>query len=195
MKSLTDQIVENKIKELRDGGRPEMQEVVDVLDRVFRDLAPDVNIVRVQSGPVTWMWHDLSSGENKVEKYYILSGSAEEETLGYPMLTIRQAYSRYMDSWITASSLITGRSDQEIMQGISLMVATHMGSFHGYRYSMNSALAAGGSARAALSASRTLLDAANGKFTSVMREGVERSLGIEPDEPEVAESESRSDLN
>lgn len=162
MSGVVDRILDAKIRELRDEGRPTMEAVVAVLERVFRDIVDDARIVCLQAGPTTWVRQDETMTERRLAKYYILTGSAEPETLGYPLLTIRQAYSQLMDSWITASSLITGSTEAEIMIGVSLMVANHLGCFSGFRYSMNAAIAAGGRPYAALAAARAVMQAADG---------------------------------
>jgi hypothetical protein len=142
-----DAVVDAKIRAIRDSRRPPIEAVVTVMERIFAEMAEDVSITQVQAGPTTWIWRDDTMRERRLEKFYILTGSAELDTLGYPLLTIRQVYSPQMDSWITASSLIVGNNETEIMQGISLMVANHLGAFSGFRYANNAAVAAGGAPR------------------------------------------------
>ena len=199
MKSVADQIVEAKVKALRDDSRPAMEAVVAVLERIFGELLSDeTRITCIEAGPVSWIWKDETMAERHLDKYYVLTGSADPDVLGYPLLTIRQAYSQWMDSWISASSLISGKDEAEIMQGISLMVANHMGAFAGFRYSMNTGIANGGSARAALAGAKAISSAADGKFTISMRRDVERSVGIDEDTDGGIDDETesnRSDMN
>jgi len=188
--SVTDMIIEQKIKALRDEGRPALSAVVEALRRIFSEVIPDSKTELVQDGPDTWIWKDMTGP--KMPKYYVLTGSADEEVLGYPLLTIRQIYSPHLDSAVTVSCLVSGRTEGEIMQCVSLLVAAHWGAFSGLRYAMNASIANGGSARAAMSAAKAVQKAAEDQFTSVMKGDIEREV---TGDESLLDPPTRTDLN
>lgn len=144
------------IDRIRDMGRPDFNAVRDVMQGAFERL--DMGVVMTSSGPDTCVWEDTFGAEQGMHKFYVLSKSTQPGTEGYPLLTIRQAYSTKLDAWITFSSLIVGPDEIGINHTLSLVVAMHAGAYAGVKYVSAATFDAGGNATAGILSARDLIN-------------------------------------
>ncbi len=122
------------VMQIRDENRPEMADVVRVLDRLFEQFALTGQEFRsVDRGPEMWTWMDGTHAARGYVRWYVLARSAMEGTEGYPMITIRQCTAPRLDAWLTFSQLILGPSDKEIETSFAMAVANHHGAYEGFR--------------------------------------------------------------
>ena len=119
----------------RDERRPEIEMVVETLDGIFDRLitAGTGEFKRGLRGPDTWSWLDASNIENGFERWIVLGKSTMRGTEGHPLITIRQHTAPRLDSWLTVSQLILGRSAREIETSFAMALANHQGAFEGLR--------------------------------------------------------------
>jgi len=141
------------VERMRDAGRPDIDDVIYVLKEAF----PSQYIELQHTGPDTWIWSDISLAKAGIPKFYILSKSTQEGSDGYPLLTIRQAYSVRLDTWVTMSCLVVGPDTSEIARSVSLLMANHMCAFAGVRQSTAAITAAGGDPQAGLAFAKELM--------------------------------------
>lgn len=125
------------VKRLRDEKRPPMELVVQTFDKLFDSFAQTGDYRRVLRGPDTWSWLDASQLDLGFEKWFVLSRSAMEETVGYPLVTIRMTVAPRLDSFLSFSQLVVGPGEKEIEYSLAMAVANHMGAFDGFRGSID----------------------------------------------------------
>lgn len=106
-----------------------MGAVIASMDRAF--AGSGLSVERLP-GTAPWVWEDTEMREMGLPRYYVLSESVEYS--GYPLLTIRQAYSTKFDSWVTMSVLILGPDEEDIMRSVSLAITNHMGAYAGVKF-------------------------------------------------------------
>lgn len=143
------------IEGLRDSRRPEMDLVVDVLQEAFASqgiLAKEV----LDGTDGTWMWEDTSMMES-IPRFYILSRSNAKGMEGYPLFTVRQAYSVKMDTWLVMSSIVPGPDRSGISRSLSLLIAQHAGAWAGVRFTVAASTLNGGHPHAGVIAARELM--------------------------------------
>ena len=121
------------IKAARDSKRPEIEDVIRVMDRFFGELRKHVDIREGSRGPDCWTWVDVSMAHLGFEKWFVVGRSAMEGTEGYPLLTLRQSTAPRLDAWVSVSSLIVGGSDLEIESSLAMGIANLAGAFEGVR--------------------------------------------------------------
>jgi hypothetical protein len=107
-----------------------MEDVLGVIEQAFSAMS--ISVESVLKGPPTWVWEDLEMRAIGFPKFYILGESTEYP--GYPLLTIRQAYSSRFDTWITMSGLVVGPDASGITRSVAMAMAHHSGAFAGVRW-------------------------------------------------------------
>lgn len=152
-----DDLVEQKIEAIRDARRPPFELALEVIRAAFDEMR--INVTQVHDGPEIWMWEDEMMLASGLPKFYILSRSTQDGMDGYPLLTVRQAYSVKLDTWISMSSLIVGPDEVGISHAIALTIANHAGAFAGVRYASAASAAHRGDPQAAILAVRHLMEA------------------------------------
>ena len=121
------------VQRTRDEKRPDVDLVVKVFDRIFNN---DPGIMQVDRGPMTWTWHDTTDIKYGFEKWYVLSMSAMDGAIGYPMVTIRQSIAPRLDAWLSFSQLVIGPDEVSIESSLAMALANHIGGFEGVRGSV-----------------------------------------------------------
>ena len=134
-----DEAIARLIEEARDSRRPALGDVLDLMTRAFSRMG--INVRPVVSGPVTWVWEDLEMGALGFPKFFSVSAALEPGLEGYPILTIRQAYSVRFDTWITFSCLVVGPDAESISHSVTMAVTNHAGMFASVKY-VNSVITA-----------------------------------------------------
>ena len=150
-----DDLVGKTIEALRDVRRPTFEAVLALMEEAFEKM--EIPVRKVESGPDVWMWEDTAMADSGLPKYYVLSKSLQEGIEGYPLFTVRQAYSLKLDTWLSMSTLVVGPDDTQISHSLALAVSHHLGAFAGVRYTAASVTAYGGSPQAGVLAVRELL--------------------------------------
>lgn len=158
--NISDELAELLIIESRNSRRPSMEEVLNVVDTAFKQMNISVN--RITSGPPSWIWEDAEMTEIGIPRYYILSESNSAGMEGYPLFTIRQAYSVKLDNWLSMSSLVIGPTPEEIGRSIALAIVHHVGAFAGVKYTASAVAENLFSPTAWMSAIQFLLDLSSG---------------------------------
>ena len=165
------------LRKTRDSERPTMEDVARVIDDALVERTPEGMVRRDMTGPDTWIWIDESQAAYGIPKHFVLSRSPSDGIEGYPLLTIRQAYSLPLDIWVTVCGLIGGNDEDQIGRSVSILFANHLGAASGLRYSAAAIVANGGAPMAGLKAAKAISDAAS----ETMRMG-ESSGAIPSDE-------------
>lgn len=128
-----DDSLARSVELMRNQKRPEMADVVEVLDRLFEKFSTSAVFLRMARGPAQWSWMDATHADRGYEKWYILTGSTMAGAEGYPLLTIRQSTAPRLDAWLSVSQLIMGPDLKEIESSFALAIANHHGAFEGLR--------------------------------------------------------------
>lgn len=157
MTKMLEDAARRMLSEARDVRRPTMQAVLAALEPAFEQM--NVSIVRTVDGPPTWIWEDREMSEIGLARYYVLSEATSEGIEGFPLFTIRQAYSLCFDMWISMSSLVIGPDPEDIARSISLAMSQHMGAFAGTRHVASTISANRHSPLAGMIAAKALLEA------------------------------------
>lgn len=145
----------NYIETLRDSRRPTLQDVVRVVEEAFEGF--QINARKVMGGENgIWMWEEIGFDES-MPKFYTVSQSVADGMVGYPLLTIRQAYSLKLDTWVTMSSIVPGPDAEGIAHSMSLLIAQHACAFAGVKYGSSTAMANKGHPHAAVLAATHLM--------------------------------------
>lgn len=131
-----------------------MEAVVTVLQDAFD--VPGSNIELIQQGPESWIWADTSLGGKGLPKFYVLSRSLGEGIEGYPVLTIRQAYSIRLDAWISVSVIVAGPDTKNIARSLAIALANHQGALAGFKFVVNATVNSDGDPRAGMDAANTI---------------------------------------
>jgi len=121
------------VMQIRDENRPEMKNVVRVLDRLFEQFSLTADFKSVDRGPEIWSWMDGTHADRGYVRWYVLGRSAMEGAEGYPLITIRHCTAPRLDAWLTFSQLIMGPSDREIETSFAMAVANLHGAYEGFR--------------------------------------------------------------
>jgi hypothetical protein len=135
-----------------------MATALKAFESVFMAIFPSTELTPLTTGPEQWIWRDEGASALGVDRFFIIGTSTEPETVGYPLLTIRQAYSKKLDMWLSCSSLVTGPDEMEAARSIINTVANHKGSVAGARLAMVAMITAGGDPMAGLDAAESLGD-------------------------------------
>ena len=143
-----DAIVGDFIEKTRDAQRPPIELVLEVMESAFDDM--EIAVRKDHDGPDMWMWADLVMAETGMPKFYILSRSNMPGTEGYPMITIRQAYSVRLDTWIVMSALVVGPDENGISHSLAVTLANHAGAFAVVRFAAGAMAAAHGNPQAGI---------------------------------------------
>lgn len=141
--------------EARDSRRPAMQVVVTTLRKSFHEMA--ISVQELASGPKTWVWEDTEMSVIGFPRFFVLTESNSEGIDGYPLFTVRQAYSVRFDSWISMSSLVLGPDSNAVANSIALIMANQAGAFAGVKYTNGVVAANKSSPLAAMVAVQRLL--------------------------------------
>lgn len=118
------------LSDARDSRRPSMEDVLAVIEQAFDSMS--ISVESLAKGPPAWIWEDLEMKALGFPKFFILGESSELP--GYPLFTIRQAYSTRFDTWITMSGLVVGPDASGITRSIAMSMAHHSGAFAGVRW-------------------------------------------------------------
>jgi hypothetical protein len=164
-------LVGRLIEEARDSRRPSMDDVLAVIDAAFSSMS--ISVEPASSGPPTWVWRDLEMESMGFPRSYVLSESLEYP--GYPLFTIRQAYSVKFDTWISMSGLVIGPEASGITRSICLAMVNHAGAFAGVRFAANSVQKNEGVPIAGMVAVKMLMEAEPPTITA---EQVEETLEL-----------------
>lgn len=131
------------IEALRDSKRPPLERVLNLIEHAFETFQVKVTKVTDGSdGSGTWMWQDMGVPSD-IPKFYVLTTSNSPGVVGYPMMTVRQAYSIKLDTWITMSALLPGPDNEGISRSLALLIAEHACAFAGVRFGAATAAANG----------------------------------------------------
>lgn len=123
-------LVGKLLSDARDSRRPSMEDVLGVIEQAFESMS--ISVESLVQGPPTWVWEDVEMKAMGFPKFFILGESSELP--GYPLFTIRQAYSTRFDTWITMSGLVVGPDASAITRSIAMAMAHHSGAFAGVRW-------------------------------------------------------------
>ncbi len=121
------------VLQTRDDSRPEMKDVVRVLDRLFEQFSLTGDFRTVDRGPEIWTWMDGTHADRGYVRWFVLGRSAMEGAVGYPMITIRHCTAPRLDAWLTFSQLIMGPNDRDIETSFAMAAANHHGAYEGFR--------------------------------------------------------------
>lgn len=143
------------IDEIRDSRRPSMQLVRETVENAFEGLR--TSIKKLSDDGTTVVWQDLGSPDT-LPKYYILTESTQDDTRGFPLMTVRQAFSFRLDCWLSLSSLIVGQDRDGIAHSIAFLFAQHLCAFGGVRLGAATVIANDGDPTAAVSLAAQLLN-------------------------------------
>lgn len=122
------------VRAARDANRPEIETVVETYRKVLDTFAKQFGgqYREVMSGPDAWAWID-DSQKGGGERWISIGRSAMKGTEGYPLLTIRMSVAPNLDSFLTLSQLVVGRSETEIEYNLAMAISNHIGAFEGLR--------------------------------------------------------------
>ncbi len=149
------------IKMQRDAQRPDIKDVVRVINGLFVDLRQDGVIYRQDLvGPEVWTWVDTDLEKRGLSKVYSIGKSALAGAEGYPLITITQSVAPRLDSNVTISALVVGNNDREISRSLAIAVANHSGAYAGIRTTIN-AIANTGNPGAGVDAASEILSRLN----------------------------------
>jgi len=125
-------VVERLLSEARDARRPSMDDVLSVIEAAFGQM--NISVSQVTKGPPSWVWQDDEMAQIGFPRYYVLSESNSPGLEGFPLFTIRQAFSVRFDTWVSMSSIVLGPDVSAITRSIALAMAHHSGAFAGIKY-------------------------------------------------------------
>ncbi len=148
--------VQKTLAEVRDERRPKFEDVLAIMEMAFEDMG--VLAECTTAGPDMWIWDDLVMRAQGIPKQYILSRSLQEDILGYPIITIRQAYSLVLDTWLSLSSVVVGPAFDGISRSLAVILTNHAGAFAGVKYTSAAAASNGGNYHAGVLAVRDLME-------------------------------------
>ena len=146
----------DEVEDARDRNRPTMETVLHVCKLAFED-DPTYKTMLEFVGPDTWMWEDLTMQVRGLPKFYVLTRSTEPDTLGHPLLSIRQAYSIRLDTWVTTSQLLMGPDVQAVARSLALAIANQTGAFAGFRRCITEIVKANGDPMAGINAATAMM--------------------------------------
>lgn len=173
-----------QILHLRDKNRPKLETVYEALAARFASMAPTIKITLVETTGDSWIWRDEKLHENGLDKFYVLSQATAPGVEGYPLLTIRQAYSTRLDTWVTTSGIIPGPDRESVDSSVLMAIANHETTFAGFRYGVNAILANHGNTMAGFKAAETLMEAADDMTADALgfAKGLDANLSKKPGE-------------
>lgn len=154
---IPDDTAARMFSEIRDSRRPSIKDVLAIISSAFGRMK--IPVSQIVDGPDSWVWEDTESVEIGFPRYYVLSLSNSEGVEGYPLFTVRQAYSVRFDTWVTVSSLIIGPDSVAIAHSLSLTLAHHAGAFAGMKHVVSTIAANQSSPMAGMVAVQKLLEA------------------------------------
>jgi hypothetical protein len=111
-----------------------METVVEVVGTAFAQMGISIRPIAV--GPPSWIWEDDEMTSAGLPRFFILTGATAGGIEGYPVFTIRQAYSVRFDTWITVGGVVLGPDEGQVMKSIALFLVQHAGAFAGMRYTV-----------------------------------------------------------
>lgn len=170
-------------EEIRDARRPKLEDVLEVVGPAFAQLS--INVVPVTSGPTSWIWEDMEMRELGMPRFYIISTTPTAGLEGYPILTIRQAYSLRFDTWITTTNLVIGPGPEEITRSVVMSMANHSGAFAGVKYTSGVIASNRNSPLSGMIAAKRLLEASPPSISEDEAVDEIEALGIQLDRPDI----------
>jgi hypothetical protein len=153
---MADETLGAALEALRDSRRPPFELVREVVESCFGDMR--ISVEKITDGPESWIWSDTLMNQIGMPRYYILTRSLSEGLEGYPLLTVRQAYSTRLDTWITMSSLIVGPGEDGIVHTTSLLLAQHTAAVAGVRFAAKASADANGNPMVGIAAARYIME-------------------------------------
>lgn len=183
-----DGLVGRLFNEARDSRRPSLEAVLEVIEAAFGKM--QIAVRREVEGPPTWIWQDEEMERTGFPKFYVLTTSQSAGIEGYPVFTIRQAYSVRFDTWITFSSLVLGPDTEAITRAIALAMAHHAGAFAGVKYTAATIAANRSSPMAGMVAVKGLMEAPPPRISP---EQVEAMTGGSDEESGVSKMPTEDD--
>lgn len=132
--------IRGRLREATATLRPSIELAVETIGRALSNLPGGGSTPQLQ-GPELWTWVDRHG------KVFAVGMSPEHD--GHPMMTIRQAISLDLDSWLVTSSLLLGKDANSILNSATLLIVNHAGAYAGYESTVK-AVVAGGSPLAGL---------------------------------------------
>lgn len=139
------------IRLLRDQQRPRLEDVVETVTIAFANIyGPGTEAPRMvtEGEGGSWMWEDLSIPS--FPKYFIISSATADGIEGYPLFTVRQAFSVKLDTWVTLSAIVPGVGNAGIARTMALLVAQHAAAFAAVKLSTEAVADSGGEIKAAV---------------------------------------------
>lgn len=165
-----DKAVGNYLELVRDSRRPPLELVLQVIEEAFGSFQILARkVLDGSDGSNTWMWEEMGL-EDTLPKYYVLTTSTAPGLEGYPLLTIRQAYSLKLDTWITVSSIVPGPDADGIAHSMSLLIAQHACAFAGVKLGTSTVAVNKGHPHAAVLAAAQLMQQEPFEFDDVGEE-------------------------
>ncbi len=181
---MTDDTMAATLEALRDSRRPPFELVLEVIESCFADMK--ISVEKIADGPDTWIWSDTIMQHIGMPKYYVLTRSLSDGIVGYPLLTIRQAYSTRLDTWVTMSSLIVGPGEDGIVHTTSLLLAQHTAAVAGVRFAAKASAEANGNPMVGIAAARFIMQSTPPSAEELL---------AEPLDDEIEVTTKREDVN